>query len=98
MNLTCNFINTERNEAIEKFIQSLIAKTFDKHLDDLSFIVNIQVQNEAQVPWKCTMYLSRNNTGILSAESQAANYLTAFSQTLMRLKRQWDKQDRNIRA
>ena len=98
MNLTCNFINTERNEAIEKFIQSLVSKTFADQGEDLSFIVNIQVQEASQVPWKCTMYLSRNNSGILSSESQAANYLTAFSQALLRLKRQWDKKDKTLRA
>lgn len=98
MTLTCNFINTERNPTIEKFIKSLTQKTFGDNESINNLIVNIQVQDHQQVPWKCTIYLSHEADSLISAESQAANYLTAFSQALMRLKRQWDKTNQALRA
>ncbi len=98
MTITINFINTEHNSSIEQFIKSLVMKTFDDAQDLESIIVNMQVQNNNQVPWVCHIYLTDDSENLLEAESQAANYLTAFSQALLRISRQWGKNNNIIRA
>lgn len=98
MTLTTNFINTDHNPEIEQFIKSLVIKTFpDAHNID-STIVNLYVNNDNHVPWKCHIYLSTTDEVMLDVESSAANYLTAFSQALMRIKRQWEKLQKSARA
>lgn len=96
MTLAINFINTDRNEAIEKFITSLINKSFPDTTRINDLIVNLQTQSDQRVPWKCSIHLFGRPQNIMG-ESQAANYLTAFSQALNRLKRQWEKGE-GIRA
>lgn len=98
MTFTINFVNTEHNVAIEQIIKSMVLKTFTDNDSIDSVIVNLHAQNHIQVPWKCNVYLTETNQKLITAESQAANYLTAFSQALMRLKRQWDKQQNSLRA
>ena len=90
MTLAINFINTNRNEAIEGFIRSLTNKTFPENSRISDIIINLQVQADQRVPWKCTIHLYGRPKNIVG-ESQAANYLTAFSQALNRVKRQWEK-------
>jgi len=96
MTLAINFINTERNEAIEKFITSLVYKSFPQSSRINDFIVNLQTQSDHRVPWKCSIHVFGIPNNVVG-ESQAANYLTAFSQALNRVKRQWEKGE-GIRA
>lgn len=98
MTLTTNFLNTDHNPAIEQFIKSLVMKTFNDTQSIESIIVNLTVQHNQQVPWKCTIYLTGKDEKLFTAESQAANYLTAFSQALMRTERQWKKAQDGVRA
>lgn len=90
MTLTVNFINTERSEAIEKIIRSMIEKTFTDSPNIKDVIINIQTQSDHRVPWKCSIHIIGESQNT-NAESQAANYLTAFSQALMRVQRHWEK-------
>jgi len=96
MTLAINFINSERNEAIEKFIKSLVLKSFPETSRINDFIINLQTQSDHRVPWKCSIHVFGRPNNVMG-ESQAANYLTAFSQALNRVKRQWEKSD-GIRA
>ncbi len=91
MTLTVNFINTDHSSEIAQFIESLVNRTFSGNNEINSLIVNLYAQNNNQVPWKCSIYLSDTSEQLINSESRAANYLTAFSQALMRIKRQWDK-------
>lgn len=90
MTLAVNFINTERSEAIEKIIKSMIETSFTDSSNINDVIVNIQTQSDHRVPWKCSIHVFGNDQSF-NAESQAANYLTAFSQALMRVQRHWEK-------
>jgi len=90
MTLAINFINTDRNEAIEGFMRSLTQKTFQEDARISDIIVNLQTQSDQRVPWRCTIHMYGRPKNIVG-ESQAANYLTAFSQALNRVKRQWEK-------
>ncbi len=96
MTLAINFINTDRNEAIEKFISSLVLKSFPETSRINDFIINLQTQSDHRVPWKCSIHVFGRPMNVIG-ESQAANYLTAFSQALTRVKRQWEKGE-GIRA
>ncbi|MBT8233725.1 MAG: hypothetical protein HKO66_14415 [Saprospiraceae bacterium] len=88
MTLAINFINTERNEAIESFIKSLVTKTFSDTTSINDIIVNLQTQNDPRVPWKCTIHIFGIHKNV-KAEASASNYLTAFSQALKRAERQY---------
>jgi len=97
MTLTVNFINTDQNLDIEQFIRSLVMKTFNDAQQIECITVNLSIQNNSHVPWHCHIQLDDNDKPSLEAKSQAANYLTAFSQALVRLKRYWDK-EKGMRA
>ena len=90
MSLTINFINADKNEAIESFITSMIKKSFPDRSDINNIVVNLLAQADKRVPWKCTIHVFSDHNNVMT-DSQAANYLTAFSQALNRCKRQWDK-------
>ena len=98
MTTTINFINTDYNPAIEQFITSLVNKSFEKEEKVKELLVNLQIQKNSMVPWKCTIYLNAEEETLLNSESQAANYLTAFSQALVRINRLWEKNKNGIRA
>ena len=91
MNLTTNFVRTDYNPAIESFIKALIEKTFKDYHNVNSIVVNLYAQNDVMVPWKCNIHVSNLDGTLISTESLAANYLTAFSQALTRVKRQFEK-------
>ena len=91
MTLTTNFVHTQYNSAIENFIRSLVQKTFSNHRDISDVVVNLYAQNDPVVPWKCHIHVTQSGGELSSSESVAANYLTAFSQALNRVKRQFEK-------
>lgn len=93
MTLTVNFIETDRNEAIENFIASLIYKSFLNDNNIKEIIVNLTVQSDHRVPWKSSIHIIGKHEKVMG-ESQAANYLTAFSQALNRVKRNWENNPR----
>ena len=98
MTLTTNFINMEHNHEIEQFIKSLVLKTFPDAQCIDSILINLKVVNDNHLPWKCHIYLTEPGKSTLEVESGAANYLTAFSQALMRIKRQFEKSNDGLRA
>jgi len=97
MNLTCNFINTNHNPAIEQFMQSLFSKTFVDAERIGSVVIDLKLENSLQAPWNCVIQLNDTDQAY-KAEAWAANHLTAFSQALKRLKKYWDKQEEGLRA
>ena len=98
MLLETKFVNLEHNAQMEQFIDSLVSKTFPKSENIESINVLIKVINNPQVPWTCTISLKGEENRELEVQSSASNYLTAFSQALMRIRRQWDKSNNELAA
>jgi len=91
MNLKLETINFQSFEALEKLVKSLANKRFGK----LNFISSINVfikkQSDPRVPWKAEIELKPINGAPMYAESQSSHYLTAYSQSIIRVQRQLEK-------
>ncbi|NNE26321.1 MAG: HPF/RaiA family ribosome-associated protein [Saprospiraceae bacterium] len=91
MQLTLQTINFQKFEALENFVNSLAQKRFGK-LDFVQSInVYIKKTNDPIVPWVSELELRPVKGAPIFAESQSANYLSAFSQSVNRMQRQVEK-------
>lgn len=98
MKLNLETINFQKFDALENFITKLTQKRFGK----LKFISTINVYikktDDPVVPWKSEIELKPIKGAPLFAESESANYISAFSQSINRAQRQVEKyKDKNFK-
>ena len=91
MNLYLETINFEKFDALENFIRSLAQKRFAS-LEFISSIhVNMKKTDDPRIPWTSELELRPVEGEVLFAEAHSANYISAFSQSVVRMERQVEK-------